>query len=268
MGQSGPLSRFAGVGTGGAAITGFYNLTGWADRPPAPLNAYTDYITPRIGLLGLMAALHERRRTGFGRVIDVCHADVACHFLAPALWAFAAEGVVAERRGNDDDDLAPHGVYPARGDDQWVALACEDDEAWASLCRLVERPELAGLGLEARLADRRRLDEVVARWTSARPRDEAVAQLQAVGVAAHRVQGSADCLADPQLAHLGHFVEAAHPVHGTTTVEGPRSRLGRTPPQAGHAGPTIGQHTEIILKGVLGYDDERITQIALAEALE
>ncbi|MPY91874.1 MAG: hypothetical protein GEV08_02080, partial [Acidimicrobiia bacterium] len=126
MGQSGPMSIFAGVGTMGAAIAGFYNLTGWADRPPAPLNAYTDYITPRIALAGLLAALHQRRRTGQSRAIDVCHAEVACHFLAPALWNCALNGVEPSRMGNDDDNVSPHGVYPTRGEDQWVALACED----------------------------------------------------------------------------------------------------------------------------------------------
>ncbi|MPY91846.1 MAG: CoA transferase, partial [Acidimicrobiia bacterium] len=180
----------------------------------------------------------------------------------------AQNGVEPSRMGNDDDNVSPHGVYPTRGEDQWVALACEDDAAWASLCTLLGREDLAGMGLERRLRARRDLDDAISLWTRSQQRDDAVALLQAHGAAAHRVQGSADCASDPQLAHLGHFVVAEHPVHGTTTVEGPRSRLSRTPPKVAHAGPTIGQHSEDILREVLGYDDARITEIAMAEALQ
>ena len=81
MGQSGPLSRFAGFGNMAAALSGFYRLTGWPDRPPAgPFSAYTDYVAPRFNAASVLAALEYRRRTGQGQYIDVAQAEAALHF--------------------------------------------------------------------------------------------------------------------------------------------------------------------------------------------
>ena len=86
MGQTGPLAGFAGYGNLAAAWCGFAEFVGWADRPPVgPFGAYTDYISPRLALATLLAALDHRRRTGEGQFIDVSQAEAALHFLTPAL---------------------------------------------------------------------------------------------------------------------------------------------------------------------------------------
>jgi CoA-transferase family III len=80
MGQSGPLSRIAGFGNMAAAISGFHNLTGWPDRPPAgPFGAYTDYVSPRFTALAILAALDHHRRTGEGQYIDQSQAEASLH---------------------------------------------------------------------------------------------------------------------------------------------------------------------------------------------
>src|ERR1051325_1409301 len=84
MGERGPLSSFAGFGNLAAAITGFYNLTGWPDRPPAgPFSAYTDYLSPRFTVAAVLAALDHRRRTGEGVYIDQSQAEASLQFLSP-----------------------------------------------------------------------------------------------------------------------------------------------------------------------------------------
>ena len=92
-------------------------------------------------------------------------------------------------------------------------------------------------------------------------------ELQAAGIAAHPVQHSTDCLADPQLVHRGHFGRAPHPVHGEVWVEGPTVRLSRTPGFAAWAGAPIGHHTTDVLAGFLGYDDARIAELVVAGAI-
>ena len=83
MGQTGPLSSFAGFGNLAAALSGFYNLVGWPDRAPSgPFSAYTDYIAPRFGAVAVVAALIHRKRTGKGQYIDQAQAESALHFLA------------------------------------------------------------------------------------------------------------------------------------------------------------------------------------------
>ena len=163
MGQTGPMASFAGFGNLAGAITGFYQITGWPDRQPAgPFLAYTDYTSPRLTLVVLLAALDHRRRTGEGQYIDFSQGEAALHFLGPALVGQARDGRVFDRRGNDDDDMAPHGVYPVTGEDRWVAIACAGDEQWTALAEVVGRGELAGLSSVERQERRRELDGILA----------------------------------------------------------------------------------------------------------
>jgi benzylsuccinate CoA-transferase BbsF subunit len=273
MGQTGPLSMLAGFGNMAAAISGFHNLTGWPDRTPAgPYLAYTDTVSPRFTAVAIMAALEYRQRTGRGQYIDQSQAEAALHFLGPALLDYTVNGRVQERMGNRDPQMAPHGVYPAAGEDRWVAIAVGNDEQWQALCEVIERPEMVRderfETMAARLAHQNELDTIVGEWTSRREMQEVEAALQARGVPASAVQNSGELYGDPQLAHRGHFVAVEHEVHGTTTVEGSRFRLSRTPARIERSGPTFGRDNEHVLKEILGYDDERIAELIATGALE
>ena len=273
MGQSGPLSMFAGFGNLAAAISGYYNITGWPDRLPAgPYLAYTDTVAPRFTVAAILAALDHRDRTGQGQYIDQSQAESALHFIAPALLDYTVNGRVQSRNGNRDPHMAPHGVYPATGDDRWVAIVVRSDEEWRTFCQIIEQPDLAGderfASLQARLAHQDELDDIVAEWTKSQGEKEIEGVLQARGIPAHVVQNSPELSVDPQLAHRGHFVEVPHEVHGTTTVEGSRFTLSRTPAKIERPGPTFGQHNQHILETILGYDSDRIAELTAAGVLE
>jgi benzylsuccinate CoA-transferase BbsF subunit len=269
FGQTGPLSGFAGYGNLAAAMTGFYNVTGWSDRDPVgPFGAYTDYSSPTVALATLLAALDHRRRTGEGQYIDFSQAEASVHFLAPALLETECTGRIAGRYGNAHLELCPHGVFPCAGDDRWVAVVAQDDAAWARLAALVGRPELAGLTGPERRARAAELEELVAAWTARRSPAEAEAACQDAGVAAHQVQNAAELVADPQLAHLGHWRTVEHSLHGPTIVEGPRMRLSRTPIGPERAAPALGEHTFEVLTDFLGYDADRIAELAAAEIFD
>jgi crotonobetainyl-CoA:carnitine CoA-transferase CaiB-like acyl-CoA transferase len=268
MGQSGPHSRLAGFGNMAAAITGFYDLTGWADRAPAgPFGAYTDYIVPRFSAAALLAALDHRRRTGQGQYIDQSQAEAALHVLGPALLDYTANGRVQSRAGNSDARFAPHGVYPAAGEDRWIAIACRDDNDWTNLCAVMNRHDLAVdaafANASRRLDHRDELDAIVGQWSRTLDAHQAESLLQARGVPAHEVQNSTETWRDPQLRHRGHFVELEHPALGKFTIEGSRARLSRTPAEVRRPAPSVGQDNAYVLKTTLGYDQERITELAL-----
>jgi benzylsuccinate CoA-transferase BbsF subunit len=270
-GQTGPLSSLAGFGTMAAAMSGFFHICGWPDRPPSgPFGAYTDYVAPRYFLCTLLAALEHRRRTGQGQYIDFSQSEASIHNLASVLLDYTVNGRVAERLGNDDLHFAPHGVYPSRGDDAWVAVACETDWHWQALAGLLGggAVALAGLGAADRLARRRELDELIAPWTAARSAADATAELQAVGVPAHPVANSPEMVTDPHLAHRGHYVQVPHGRLGTTWMEGSRAVLSRTPAVMRRAGPTFGEDVMDILAETLGYDEDRIADLAAAGILE
>ena len=273
MGQSGPLSMFAGFGSLATAISGFYDLTGWPDRPPAgPFGAYTDTVAPRFMVAAILAALDHRRRTGEGQHIDQSQAESALHFLGPALLDYTVNDRVQSRTGNRDPHLAPHGVYPAAGDDRWVAITAGSDEQWQALCEAMERPELLRderfATAAARLAHQDELDDIVAEWTQGREAAVAEATLQARAVPASVVENSGEMYADPQLAHRGHFVEVEHPTHGAITVEGSHFRLSRTPATFARAAPTLGQDNQYVLETLLGYSTARIGELVADGVLE
>lgn len=272
MGQTGPRASFAGYGNLAAAISGFSNLGGWPDRPPAgPFSAYTDYVAPRFVALAILAALEHRRRTGAGQYIDCSQAECALHFLGPALLDYTVNGRVAGRVGNRDRDAVPHGVYPAAGEDAWVAIAVETPAQWIAFAAALDRPDLAAdprfADPEGRRANEDALDAIVGGWTATRAADAIAEELQARGVPAYPVQNSPELLRDPQLQARGHFRTLVHPTHGETTVEGSRFVLSRTPAVVEGAAPTFGADNDHVLRRILGYDDDRISALVVSGAL-
>ncbi len=269
FGQSGPLERYAGFGTMGASLGGFFHLTGWPDRPPCgPFGAYSDYPSPRFALCALLAALDHRRRTGEGQYLDFAQAEACVHFLAPAILDQVVNRREMTRQGNADAMMVPHGVYRSAGDDAWVAIACRDDEDWRALAALLDRADLATLSLAERRARAAELDELVGRWTAGRSPDDAADLAISAGVPAHAVQNSGECYADPQLEHLGHWVTLPHTEHGTIIVEGSRVALSATPADVSGIPPSLGQDTMEVLTEYLGYDDERLGDLFAAGALD
>ena len=273
MGQSGPTSKFVGFGNMAAALAGFYHLCAWPDRPPSgPFGAYTDYIAPRFGAISVLAALDYRRRTGKEQYIDQSQAESALHFLTPALLSSAANGQTEQGVGNADPNYAPHGVYPSLGDDRWIAITCKTDEHWQSLCTAMGRSDLASHGDFATLAARQQnpgeLDKIIGEWSRGLTAQTAEVRLQQMGVPASVVQDSNDVSRDPQLAARGYLAEIVHPVCGNTVVEGSRFRLSRTPAIAARPAPMVGGDNQYVLKSILGYDQDRITELVAAGVIE
>ena len=286
MGQTGPMRLYAGFGTMAAAIAGFYPVTGWPDRIPAgPFTAYTDYISPKLGVMLVLAALAERDRTGQGQHIDFSQMEGALHFLATEFADEEINGRTAGRDGNADRHMCPHSVYPAAGDDRWVAIACETDAQWGTLAGLLagaasENSDLghalSAIGPDADLAaldvaDRQSrndaIDAAIAAWTEPQEAAAIEAALQQCGVPAHRINDAADLMADPQIVARKHFLSVPHAKHGHTWVEDSNFDLSRTPGRPLWGGPMFGEHNMEVLEGFLGYDAERIAELVIAGAI-
>jgi crotonobetainyl-CoA:carnitine CoA-transferase CaiB-like acyl-CoA transferase len=273
MGQTGPWSQFAGFGNLAAAISGFFNLVSWPDRPPAgPFSAYTDYVAPRFTAIAILAALEHRRRTGQGQYIDQSQAEATLHLLTPALLDYTVNGRVQGKMGNRDLEMAPHGVYPAAGEDRWITLAVQTDQQWRDLCLAMDKAELIDdprfATPQARLAHQHELDDIVSAWTRTQDRFAMEDLLQSRGIAAGAVRTLHELEQDPQLQHRKHFVKLEHGKLGTITVEGSRFRMSRTPAEIKCAAPTWGRDNQYVLEQILGYSEEKITQLAVAEVLE
>ena len=271
FGQSGPLSAIPGFGNMGAAMGGYYELTGWPDRLPAgPFLAYTDATSPRLTATLILAALDWRERTGRGLSLDFSQAEGGIHFLTEAMLDQEVNGHGQRRMGNADRWMAPHSAYPCgpEGGDRWVAIACETDDQWRTLAETIGRADLAEMKVAERLDRQTELDDLIACWTDGRDPVAVHAQLQALGVPAHEVQNSPEVVADPQLLHRDHFHRVPHDVYGHTWAEQYGFRLSRSDGTPRRAGPTWGEHNFEVLADLLGYDTDRIAELVIAGVLE
>jgi len=269
LGQSGPYSSLAGYGFMAAAIAGFYEITGWPDRGPAgPYGPYTDFLAPRVIVASLMAALERRDRTGTGCYIDISQTEAALHYLAPAILDASINGRDPQRCGNDDPHMSPHGVFPSTGEDQWVAVACTDDR-WAELAEIIglTGDGAAGWDQAARRERAAEIDEATSAWTSGRSNTEAAEALQASGIDAYPVNNAQGCCDDPQLQAREHHINVPQSHRGTMWTQNCRTRMSRTPPVVWRGGPCLGEDNFEVLTEFLGYDADRVADLAAAEVL-
>ena len=274
QGQTGPYAAFGGYGQHGSSVAGFVDLTGWPDREPAgPFGAYTDFVAPWFLLTALLAALDYRDRTGEGQYLDQSQTEAGIQLLGPALLDYTANGHLRSRRGNADDDLFPHGAYRCRtpedepdGRDRWCVIAITTTQEWEALCRVIGRPAWAGdptlSSTPARRLREGEIDAAIESWTSLQTPHEAMAELQAAGVAAGAVQTCADLFADPQLQEREHFWTLEHGVIGAHAYDAPALKLSRTPARPRWAGPALGEHTQLVCHEILGLSDAEIADLA------
>jgi benzylsuccinate CoA-transferase BbsF subunit len=272
MGQTGPAAKLAGYGYHAASVCGFYEVTGWDDRAPGgPFNAYTDTIAPRFLATALCAALDHRRRTGEGQYVDQAQMESSLHLLGPELLETQITGKNARRAGNYSSTAAPHDAYPCLGDDQWCAIACETDEQWRALRRVLGEPTWARASeldrLAGRLAQRDLIDRELAAFTAKHPPRALMDLLQAAGVPAGMVQRSSDHLEDPQLRHRSFFRTLEHPEMGAVPYEGHQFRIRGYDNGPRFAAPCLGEHSIQVLQEILGYGDEDLARIAASGAL-
>ena len=272
MGQTGPAASFAGFGFHAGSIAGYYEITGWPDLPPdGPWTAYTDTVSPRFLAVTIMAALDHRRRTGEGQLIDASQLEMSLHFLAPQLIDYSVSGRSITRNGNRSDSMAPHGAFPCQGDDQWCAIAVENDQQWEGLRRAMGEPEWAEDqrfdNAAGRLAHQDEIESKLGEWTRSKPPKAVMDTLLSEGVPAGVVQRSSDLQQDPQLAHRRFFRNLDHQVMGTIPYPGHQFRISGYDSGPRFAAPVLGQHNEEVLRDLLGLTDEEIVELVIAEAL-
>lgn len=201
----GPWAVRASMGNILMSASGFNMLTGFPEEPPRGIGvAYPDFLSPHLLVASVLAAVRHRDRTGQGQEITAVQLSTTLSLLGAEWMHFRSTGQVPVRNANRDPNAAPHGVYPAAGEDRWIALAATDAAEWGAFCRTIGEPGLAAdprfASLDARKANEDMLDEIVRRWTTARDAWEASAELQAAGVPASPVEDLRDMMErDPLL---------------------------------------------------------------------
>ncbi len=167
--------------------------------------------------------------------------------------------------------MAPHNAFPARGVDQWVAIAAEDERQWQSLCLAMGRPALGTdprfATLSARLANQGELDALIAEWTAGQDKHELAGRLQDLGVAAAPVNSPRDLAQSAYLRHRGFFTELEHIHAGRHPHPGLPIHLGRTPGSQRAAAPAFGADNDYVLRDLLGLPEAEIEAIKASGAV-
>jgi len=282
-GDTGPYCDYVAYGPAQVPLSGLSALTGYKDWPP--MHSGFSYADPNAGVHGafaILSALYHRGKTGQGQYIDMSQWECAMVLLAEGILEYTFNGHEPERAGNRDAMMAPHGIFKCldrpekiAGNtiDQWVAIVCNDDLDWGRLARAMGRAELANdpryATLAARKANEDELEAIITKWTAGQ-RAAAVAQnLQHAGVAAAVVADNKYLSEeDEQLKARDYFVYREHAEVGTRQHAGMPWKLSRTETSVRAAAPLMGQHTEEILMGLLGYDKAEVAKLRAQGALE
>jgi benzylsuccinate CoA-transferase BbsF subunit len=273
-GEDGPLANLTGVGMTISAATGLMWQTGYAGEAPlGPGTHFPDHAAnPYHAAFAVMAALRHRRATGRGLKIDLSQVESTINCMGLSVLEYTATGVERERAGNRSPHYAPHNIFRCAGEDDWCAVAVLDDAQWQALCRVIGADDLAHdrqlATAKGRLAAVERVEAAVAAWTANQDATEAMLALQAEGVPAGVVASSRYLMdTDRQLAHRGYWQVVDHPEIGPARftappflMDGERIELRRP--------PLLGEHTDAVLAGILGYTPDRIAALRADGVLE
>ncbi len=266
FGLDGPWRDRVGFAQTMEQISGMAWLTGFADGAPVIPRGPCDPLAGLHAIAALMVALEHRARTGRGQLIESTMVEAALNAAAEVVLEYGAYGARLTRDGNRGPVGAPQNLYACRGVDQWLALAVTTDAQWKALVDALGTPEWAQDAALANPAGRRaqhgRIDSAMAAWCVQRDAAAAAEVLLTRGIPAAPVLSAARLGANPQLRARGFFEAIAHPVVGTH--EYPTLPLGRRSDDARwytRPAPTLGQHTEEVLRGWLGLTVAEIAQL-------
>jgi crotonobetainyl-CoA:carnitine CoA-transferase CaiB-like acyl-CoA transferase len=265
FGADGPYQPFKTWGPIVQAMSGLTFTSGLPDREPAGWGfSYMDHLGAYAMALAVLVGLHARDASGEGQWIDLATTESALTLHGPALLDWTVNGRGRRRAGQPNgnhaayDEMAPHCVYPARGDDRWVAIACRDDDDWERARSVFGAPwadDARWRALRGRLDGQDELDALIASWTAQRDADDIARSLLAVGVPASPVRTPPERIdADPDIAAWGLFPEVEHPEMGPVRVEGLPIHLSETDWGYRSAAPCLGEHNDYVLGELLGRD--------------
>jgi benzylsuccinate CoA-transferase BbsF subunit len=273
FGQQGPYGSFKSWGPIAQAVSGLTFTSGLPDQPPAGWGySYMDHTGGYTMGIAILAALLWRMRTGEGQWVDLSCTESASLLHGPALLDATVNGRPMRREGSPHSNrnqwpaMAPHGIYPCEGDDQWVAVSCRSDDEWQTLTEIIGdgwATDERWKHRDGRLAGQDELDAALSAWTSIRDRGATAQALRTAGVAAAPVQRPAERIdGDPATGAWGLWPTVDHREMGDVRVDGLPVHLSDTDWAITDGAPCLGQHNHEVLSGVLGLSDAEIDDLA------
>lgn len=263
FGPGGPMSAHQGMGKTMEPASGMTALMGYADGTPVLTGpAYMDPTGGLNAVAAVVTALELRARTGVGTRVEVPQVEAAAHWIGEYVLEQLETGTTWRPDGNAAAGFAPHDAFPARGEDQWIAIAVADDNQWHTLCTLMARPGLT-------TADRAgpEAHDAVAAWTSTQDKTALAHTLQDNGIPAAPVLSGGEIATSRAVRDADLVVTLDHPRAGRHDYGALGFRHERTPGGHRRPAPLFGQHNDTVLAGLLGYDEDRIAHLRATGAI-
>lgn len=249
------------------ALSGVMLTSGRPEDPPVRVGVpFADLCAPLFGVIGVLSALHQARRSGVGQHVDVSMLGVMTMMVAGEPFDLLERCGVPQRTGLTVPRLAPFGIYPTR--DGFVAICAPTETFARSVFAALGQPELMSdarfSSRDVRVKNVGELNALIERFTSVRTTAEAVAALEAAGAPCAEVRGPEAAVRDPRVVARGETVPLAHPKFGIVEdVYGMGIPIKFSAASAGfdQPPPELGQHNDFVYGGILGYSRERLADL-------
>jgi CoA:oxalate CoA-transferase len=269
FGQDTSLAQYTAHASVISAFTGVQHMNRFGDSPPTPTpGASPDISAGTIAAIGILAALYGRNATGQGRHVDVSMVDSMVGQVAYDLMYALITGESAPERDLRSGDGPPSGKFgPAfhqcyKAKDGWFYLQADLSAQWERLAVAIGRPDLPEDPLfsteKARAANRDALDEIFEDWLKDRTKEEAFAILGGAGVPCSPAYTPVEVANHPYLKERGMLRTLVDPRLGELMVLTPRIQFRGEPPAEPTPAPLLGEHTDEVLGGLLGYEAEKL----------
>ncbi|HUG59197.1 MAG TPA: CaiB/BaiF CoA-transferase family protein [Candidimonas sp.] len=268
FGQTGPYASRPGYDFMIQGMGGLMSITGERDDLPGggPQKAgvaVTDLMTGMYSTVGILAALHERSRSGLGQHIDMALLDCQVAMLANQNLNYLTTGVAPKRAGNAHQNLVPYQVFAAA--EGHLIVAVGNDSQFKAYCQVIGRPGLADdvrfRTNSNRVIHREILIPILTEAMKAQVRDYWLAALERVGVPAGPINTIDQVYDNPQVKARGMQQTLPHSSAGQAPVGASPLRFSDSPVSYRHAAPLLGEHTEQVLRERLGLSEAEIQEL-------
>ncbi|TSA80554.1 CoA transferase [Deinococcus detaillensis] len=251
FGQSGPYRERAGYDVIAQGMGGMMSYNGEPGGQPLRVGvAVADVFSGALLTQAILAALYQREKTGQGERLDVNLLESVIALGSSQTGRYLATGEIPVPVGNEHRSIVPYGTYQCG--DGFINIAAGNDALWRKLGVALDRPEMAAderfATNERRVQQRPELERQLAEALSHFGREEVTRRLEVAGVPCGPVNDMAEVFADPHVQARGVAVTVPHASLGHTTVTSPPWEIGGVTPAVRLAPPTLGQHSEEILR--------------------
>lgn len=261
FGHSGPYSTRPAYDMIVQAMGGIMSITGEPGQAPVRVGSSIGDITAGIfGTVGILAAVEARHTTGEGQKVDVAMLDCQVTILENAIARYLVNGEVPVPLGSRHPSITPFQAFPTK--DYYVIMSAGNDALWAKLCNVMGTPELINDPKFATNRDRNdnvvELSEIISKISVTKTTAEWMDVLEKGGLPVGPINTVDKVVHDPQIEARNMIVEVEHPVAGKMKFAGNPIKLSATPGEVTVPAPTLGQHTDEILKDLLGWSEDQI----------